>query len=318
MMMMMDSLCLAENQFGFVALTGDGDALSIDNRGLVLSMDADMIDAYGYVTFAGGAKHTGCDFGAMSITRDVNDTEIDEAARIGSSDIAAWTILQDVGTGFFGTEIPTSTVTMTAPVADDVSTTEIDESMSAMLSCYGDDGDFNEDDDGNPQYRCGLIPERHNNTRVEGVRTPATATTASMVTARFDVIEGSENDVFVWLAEGQDGEDTAGSAARHVMATVTCEDGMVAQIPDESAFADAGAMMSMATVRLPNKVNMIDPMGDALMPFASQCMAAGGRGTLRFMMPDNSYAGMAWTHISQRMANFRMNMAGYNMADPEN
>ena len=78
--------------------------------------------------------------------------------------IAAWTILQDVGAGFFGTEIPTSTVTMTAPVADDVSTTEIDESMSAMLSCYGDHGDFNEDDDGNPQYRCGLIPERHNNT----------------------------------------------------------------------------------------------------------------------------------------------------------
>ena len=45
-------------------------------------------------------------------------------------------------------------------------------------------------------------------------------------------------------------------------------------------------------------------------------MAAGGRGVLNFAMPDKSNAGMVWTHISQRMSNFRMNMPGYNMASP--
>ena len=52
------------------------------------------------------------------------------------------------------------------------------------------------------------------------------------------------------------------------------------------------------------------------MPYTYQCMASGGRGILQFMMPNKSLVGMAWTHISQRMSNFRMNMPGYNMADP--
>ena len=67
MMMAEVSLCLAENQFGYVVLTGDGDAASIENRGMVLSMADDMIDMYGYVTIMGGAKYTGCSFGAMGI-----------------------------------------------------------------------------------------------------------------------------------------------------------------------------------------------------------------------------------------------------------
>jgi hypothetical protein len=276
---------------------------------MVISMEMDDIPPYGYVTVTAGTKYTACDAPRHTALTEVVKGEDD----VGSNMIAAWTILQDVGSGFFATEIPTSTVTM-APDTNDDDVIE--------FGCYGDGSEGNTGvySSGAPDYRCGLIPERHNNasTTVDGVTTltPATATTSSHVTARFDVIEGSENDVFVWLAEGEDMEDTAGSDVRRVDVTVTCEDGMTAQIPDESAFADAGAMVSMATVRLPNRINVLDPMGYTLMPFASQCMDAGGRGTLQFRMPAGSYAGMVWTHISQRGKNFRMNQPGYNMASP--
>ena len=84
--------------------------------------------------------------------------------------LAAWTILQDVGTGFFGTEIPTATVTTMAAV-DNADTADVDESTT--LDCY--DGtptvtSIMSTDDANPAYRCGLIPERHDNT----ITTPAT------------------------------------------------------------------------------------------------------------------------------------------------
>ncbi len=302
MMMAEVSLCLAENQFGYVVFTGDGDAASIENRGMVLSMADDMIPMYGYVTIMGGAKYTGCSFGAMSIVADG-----------GTSDIATWTILQDVGTGFFGTEIPSSTITM---MTDD-DNTDVDE--STMLGCYGTGDVFNarEADEGGP-YLCGLIPERHNNSRDEDGATETDATALSTVTVRFDVIEGTYNDVFVWLAQGMDPEDVLKVDKRMLSVTTRCEDGTMAMIPDTSPTAEDGTMMSTAMVPAPGMVTMIDPMGEMLMPYTSQCMAGGGRGILQFMMPDKSNAGMAWTHISQRMSNFRMNMPGYNMAPHEN
>jgi hypothetical protein len=302
MMMAEVSLCLAENQFGYVVLTGDGHAASIENRGMVLSMADDMIDMYGYVTVMGGSKYTGCSFGAMSI----------EAAG-GTSDIATWTIIQDVGTGFFGTEIPSSTITMGT---DNDDTENVDE--STMLACYGDDtvggttGEFNEAIADVPPTRCGLIPERHDNSRTDGdLENPATP--PSHVTVRFDVVEGSYNDVMVWLAAGGDTMDTLKVDRRMLSVTTRCEDGTMAMIPDPSPTVEDGTMMSTAMVPASGMVTIIDPMSEMLMPYTSQCMAGGGRGVLQFMMPNKSVAGMAWTHISQRMSNFRMNMPGYNM-----
>jgi hypothetical protein len=321
MMMMEDSLCLAENQQGYVVITGDGMAESIANRGLVLSMAADEIDAYGYVTvMAEGQKFTSCEGtprkGLVPVV--VSAADVDPPVTTGANGmIAAWTILQDVGSGFFGTEIPTSTMTMAAAVEDNAETANVDESMPEMIACYEPTSDtvatgvFN-GREGNP-YLCGLIPERHDNT----ITTEATATeatvyshTPSMVTARFDVVEGTENDVFVWLAAGGDTETTKPRETRKLDVSVTCEDGTMAMIPGEFP----GEMVSSAMIPAPGMVTMIDPAGDALGPYTSQC--DGGRGVLGFVMPDGSHAGMVWTHISQRMSNFRMNMPGYNMADP--
>ena len=309
-MSMMDApaeLCLAENQGGHVLLTEpDVPSQMIENRGVVISMDMDMIPAYGYVTVMADTKYTDC----MG-TRQDGLTEVDTADSVGSNMVAAWTILQDVGTGFFGTEIPTATITM---MADDATTDDVDE--STMLNCYTDDV-FNgrDDDDGGP-YQCGLIPERHENSRNNDGDLETPATPASHVTVRFDVIEGTENDVFVWLAEGMDTEETGKRERRMLSVTTRCEDGTMAMIPDPDPLADDGAMLDMAMVPAPGMVTHVDPMGEMLMPYTSQCMAGGGRGILQFMMPNKSVAGMAWSHISQRMANFRMNMAGYNMASP--
>ena len=69
-------------------------------------------------------------------------------------------------------------------------------------------------------------------------------------------------------------------------------------------------MVSEAAVPAPGVVTVIDPSGDVLGPYTDQCV--GGRGVLKFAMPDDSYAGMVWTHISQRGANFRMNFPAYS------
>ena len=330
MMMMEDALCLAENQFGYVVITGDGMAESIPNRGLVLSMDADEIPAYGYVTIrAENVKFTSCEgeprTGLMGVsTADDAETDAEFVVTPGDNDpvedangmLAAWTILQDVGTGFFGTEIPSSTITTMAAM-DDPDTADMDESTT--LACYGDVGGEDDvfngraGDEGGP-YLCGLIPERHDNTRTDGVLDVGDATVPAMVTARFDVAEGTENDVYVWLSAGEDAEDDFGDDRRSLSVTTMCEDGMMAQIPTPGDVAP-GSMDSMAMVPVPNRVNMIDPAGDVLGPYTSQC--DGGRGVLRFAMPDESHAGMVWTHISQRGKNFRLNMPGYSMASPD-
>ena len=61
MMMAEAELCLAENQFGYVLLTGpDMPEQEIDNRGVVVSMEMDDIDDYGYMTVRAGTKYEDC------------------------------------------------------------------------------------------------------------------------------------------------------------------------------------------------------------------------------------------------------------------
>ena len=58
---------------------------------------------------------------------------------------------------------------------------------------------------------------------------------------------------------------------------------------------------------------MIDPSMVMTWVLATD-MCAGDRGVLRITMPDNSHAGMVFTHITQMMGHYRMNFPGYSMA----
>ena len=105
------------------------------------------------------------------------------------------------------------------------------------------------------QHRCGLIPERHDNTRQIGgtmkgellivdstLGTPAnfevdgagntrtfphngSATPRAKAVARYDA--GDESMIYVWLAEGMDMDDTRPSMRRMLDVAVKCEDGEV-------------------------------------------------------------------------------------------
>ena len=131
--------------------------------------------------------------------------------------IAAWTIIQDVGTSFFGTEIPTPSIAMS--MMEDVETSMTADESYYGLDCYVDAAEVAAATTANitplpvlgefKPLTCGLIPERHNNGRSTEVDTPAneaiygnllgTATVASHVWTRFDVQEDTKSDVFVWL-----------------------------------------------------------------------------------------------------------------------
>ena len=123
-------LCMAENQFGYVVLQESAatEGQEIAHRGLVLSMAEDEIADTGYVTLTATDRVGDCSVGLTTQTQPVDvdpptpGTDADEVFPA----IAAWTIMQDVGGGFFGTEIPTVTnnamgllsvgATSTAPV----------------------------------------------------------------------------------------------------------------------------------------------------------------------------------------------------------
>ena len=117
MMMGSATLCLAEHQFGYVVLQGpmmqDWQAMD-SNQTKILSVMDEEISEYGYVkVMAENRKFTGCGATAPNTLMRV-DNNVDPADTLGATDgrIAAWTIIQDTGMGFFGTEVPTSTFMM--------------------------------------------------------------------------------------------------------------------------------------------------------------------------------------------------------------
>lgn len=325
MMMASATLCLAENQFGYVSLQGSASMMMDSSQGAVLSMeDGDLAHGYGYVTItAENRKFTSCGETAPNLLTLVNTS--DAAATIAAADgtppfgvtpatatdtntansrVAAWTIIQDVGDGFFGTEVPTSSITMIDHDTDDTT--------PDVIGCYTADatatpvvaaraGTFH-------MPQCGLIPERHNNTRdtTTAVLTTSSATPRATATARYDA--GDESMVYVWLAEGMDTEATIPSERRMLDVVVKCEDGTVMMAED------IDGNMGPIEVPAPGMLTMIDPtMGDVGMHVD---MCAGDRGVLEIMMPDNSHAGMVFSHITQMMGHYRMNFPGYSMASP--
>ena len=117
MMMESATLCLAEHQFGYVVLQGPSSEMMDYNQAAVRSyMDGD-ISAYGYVQImAEDRKFTGCGAAAPNSLMNVDtDADVAEVQVNGAdSQLGVWTIIQDVGDGFFGTEVPTSTISMAA------------------------------------------------------------------------------------------------------------------------------------------------------------------------------------------------------------
>ncbi len=320
-------LCLAEHQFGVVALQGPSAMMGNDYQMQTLSMMDDEIPAYGWVkVIAETQKLSSCDGGTrvnprMNIdTRTAAQITADDAMTTESTmtQVAAWTIIQDVGMGFFGTEVPTSTVMLNAKVGED---------DMAEIACYDEPLQTFDGTTGDPQVanantmgpfnreRCGLIPERHDNTRLttdadmNGHNDPNTATDEATprgsAFARYDTMD--ESMVVLWLAGGEDTENTHPRMSRDVQVMIKCEDGMVIN-KMEDMFGDMVDIM----IDAPNKLTMIDPAGDALGDLTAMC--EGDRGVLQIMMPDGSGAGMAFTHITQMMGHYRMNFPAYSMA----
>ena len=381
MMMGSATLCLAEHQFGYVVLQGAESMMMDHNRGAVLSAMEEDIPASGYVkVMAEDRKFTNCGVNAPNELVNVDtrtaaqiaDTTADLVATVrgANSQVATWTIIQDTGDGFFGTEVPTGTISMESALS--VSPNEDGDYLSAgdgtdnnaiaddaiadgakiiMLdaerACYTDtriDGTTADAEALRPNLtaeaagvpamltpgqldhtegdfvpeRCGLIPERHYMLlNADGTLdkvglaadTPAVAGDSSTMNAhafaRYDA--GDDSMIMVWLAKGMDMEDTKPTDRRMLNVVVKCEDGTV--VKDMTADGDPTDIKIPA----PTMITMIDPNGDALGDFTDMCMD-GDRGTLQIEMPDNSHAGMVFTHISQMMDHYRMNFPGYSMA----
>ena len=271
----------------------------------------------------------------------------------GTGRIASWGIIQDIGMGFFGTEVQSATLSMSMrpgiPEGADPATQPAIAAGDAMLACYsGAEQDPTRDGTdptiidptapGSIGYRagdftmsrCGLIPERHDNSRdsdgalmitdttntitlpaganIDTERAAASAATPrAHALARYDAMD--ETTVVVWLAEGQDTEDTHARDSRMLDVTVTCEDGTIMDMMEDQY----GDMVPLR-IPAPNKLTMIDPTMGALGDATSMC--AGDRGVLRFTMPDKSSAGIVFSHVAQMDNHFRMNFPGYGMANP--
>ena len=317
-------LCLAENQFGVVVLQGSSAMMMDGYQMQTLSMMDDEIPAYGWMkVIAETQKLSECGAGSRANPR----VNIDTRPTAGTGDamtestktrVAAWTIIQDVGMGFFGTEVPTATASLEMTAADTAATPNV-AAGDPEMACYSTPttstttavaytaGDF-------MMSRCGLIPERKNNTRTADTDTDMnghddptadTATPRGSAYARYDTMD--ESMIVLWLAGGEDTMDTHPRDSRDVQVMIQCEDGMVISKMDNQ-FGDPVDIM----IDAPEKLTMIDPAGDTLGDLTAMC--DGYRGVLQIMMPDGSRAGMAFTHITQMDGHYRMNFPAYSMA----
>ena len=270
--------------------------------------------------------------------------------RKGPEKMAVWAILQDVGTGFFGTEIPTASIMRTVDMGD---------SRVSHLACRNDDPDGTADADNGAtrdtssttatavhvdntgglfdSSRCGVIPDEFNKVATTNSETPipteatalarhnALANPKTMVAARFDISEsnGSMSDIFVWLDTTKVKDPNSpldiGTA---IAATVYCEDGEKQLAPDGG---DGDEDPDLLFIQTNNKVTMIDPAdhplangpGMNLGDYTGKCMdedGMGGRGVLRFSMPGDSQGGMVWTHVAQMDSHYRMNFLANSLS----
>ena len=307
MMMGSAELCLAENQFGAAVLQGSSAMMMDDYRTVRLSVMDEEIASYGWAkVIADTEKYSSCDPGTRAAPRTkiltaghATEVTTDDETMSTRTRTAAWTIIQDVGMGFFGTEVPTSTVSLAKNTSAD-----------AMLemACYTTPDAAGADANTAPftggafmTSRCGLIPERAAMAALDS----ADATVNGVAYARYDA--GDDSMVVVWLAAGEDTDTTHPSMSRTIDVDIMCEDGMMVNMMEDQ-YGD----MKPITIAAPEKLTMIDPNGDELGAHVAMC--EGDRGVLAITMPNGSRAGTVFSHITQMMGHYRMNFPGYGMA----
>ena len=322
------TLCLSENQFGVVVLQG---AASMGGDGHLMqtlsAADGDIAE-YGYVeVVAGTRKYTGCVAETPDgLSRVDNDTDPNNTP-IGNTNnmVSTWTIIQDTGDGFFGTEVPSATIMKAFHPGTLTDANATDDDGAPELACYNNSNDAGTENTTAPDItpntsgnfqttRCGLIPERDfvaltgaaPNRTVDVDGDPGSVTVNATATARYDA--GDDTMVYVWLAKGGDTEKTLPKDRRMLSVTVVCEDGMMPPGPDRDGDNQPDGIL----VAAPGMLTMVDPIGDELSAYTDQC--EGDRGVLKIEMPNNSHAGMVFSHVQQMMGHYRMNFPGYSAA----
>lgn len=98
-------ICLGPNEFGYVVLQNAQPPLDQD-FGIYFSAARDAIDSTGFVGLAYAGERNSCSDGAGTTQA---------TARTSDFAMVAWAVLQDVGSGFFATEIPVVQVGWEAP-----------------------------------------------------------------------------------------------------------------------------------------------------------------------------------------------------------
>ena len=194
------TLCLSPYDFGFIILQQDpasgAQVAELGAKVLIASVTGDFIPSSGYVTLYVSAVANSCTGGtATGTTFDIQNS------------LAAWTVLQDVGTGFFATEIPTTTAGVGA-----TGTISCGNLSNALTTGCG-----------------GLIAPN------------------SWVIARYDINEsvGSETSIYVWL--NTNGAFVAGGTfSRSVSGWLQCEDELevstTIQLPHEVNVIDPATL----------------------------------------------------------------------------
>jgi hypothetical protein len=275
-----DTLCLSPFDFGFIILQEPSpsddqlDGLRPFKSVIFSRDDGDLGSAtFGYLSLKVAAK-----FKSVNGTCTGNAIVFDFAGAFdpehAAEPMATWAILQDVGDGFFATEIPTPT----ALVNNDTG------QVTGGIGAFG------------------LIPGPSNIVGDPGGVGCTDDNNGNRVIARFDVNEdiGSQTTIFVWLRRNQfnvSGDPAAGCGRRGVNGS------------SNIAFIDCETEREVSTTLfLPDEVNLVDP---ANLNGIATCTRNGlFRGVLRFKMPDT---GFLWSHISQDAQHYRENFLGYNM-----
>lgn len=272
-------LCLSEHDFGFVVLqkgiVNDQQGAELAFRGdkaAFLSLEAgDLTSPIGYVT--------------LCARRIDNCTSRQIQSPPQSPWLYAWTILQDIGSGFFATEVPT-------PPADaDLTGGEI---LSAGCE----------------------IPIGGVATRIEDCLTPPNR----RVGARYDVnpLIGASSSVIVWLSDnalapgarcsGDPGIPAAAAECTYDSGQGECK--CSAQLRGE----DEGRVSTR--VPLTREVNVIDPSTLAGIGILKGEQPPEYRGILELRMPASSGgAGFIFSFVDQEGLHYRETFLGYDTGD---
>ncbi len=272
-------LCLSEHDFGFVVLQkGVRDDLQMaelalrGDKAAVLSLDAgDLTSPIGYVT--------------LCARRIDNCTSRQILSPPQSPWLYAWTILQDIGSGFFATEVPT-------PAAD------ADFGSGEILSAGCE------------------IPIGGVATRVEDCLIPPNR----RVGARYDVnpLIGAGSSVIVWLSDnalapgarcsGDPGMPAAAAQCTYDSGQGECK--CAAQLRGE----DEGSVSTR--VPLTREVNVVDPAALSGIGLLTGSQPPEYRGVLEFRMPASSGgAGFLFSFVDQEGLHYRETFLGYDTGD---